>query len=221
MLEALLFDLDGTLLDTDPLHQAIWCEMLAPYGIVVDDALYRQRFSGRLNPQILAELLPALPADEALALAEAKEARFRERAGELRPLAGLGALLDWSDSVGLKRALVSNAPRANAEFMLQVLGVAERFPLVVLGEELPRAKPDPLPYRTALDRLGARAAHSLAFEDSPSGIRSATGAGLSTVALATTQSEETLKALGATLVIADFEAPALWTLLGSNAPTER
>jgi beta-phosphoglucomutase len=221
MLEALLFDLDGTLLDTDPLHQAIWGEMLAPYGIIVDDALYRQRFSGRLNPQILAELLPALPAAEALALAEAKEAHFRERAGELRPLAGLGALLDWSDSVGLKRALVSNAPRANAEFMLQVLGVAERFPLVVLGEQLPRAKPDPLPYRTALDRLGTRAAHSLAFEDSPAGIRSATGAGLSTVAMATTQSEETLKALGATLVIADFTAPALWTLLGGNAPTER
>ena len=57
MLKAVLFDLDGTLADTDPLHLLAWREVLAPYGLKVDPAFYRERISGRLNPEIVRDLL--------------------------------------------------------------------------------------------------------------------------------------------------------------------
>ena len=79
MLKALLFDLDGTLADTDPLHLLAWREVLAPYGLEVNEDLYRKRISGRLNPEIVKDLL-GLEGEEARRLIEAKEARFRELA---------------------------------------------------------------------------------------------------------------------------------------------
>jgi phosphoglycolate phosphatase-like HAD superfamily hydrolase len=57
---ALLFDLDGTLVDSDPMHERTWAEFLKPRGVAVDAALYRTRFSGRLNPEIVTEFLPQL-----------------------------------------------------------------------------------------------------------------------------------------------------------------
>lgn len=213
MLEALLFDLDGTLVDTDPAHLRVWQEVLAPYGIAIDEEIYRTRFSGRLNPEILREFLPEMAPDRIQILADAKEARFREVGVDLQPIAGCLGLLDWCDALQLKRALVSNAPRQNAEFMLKVLGLSDRFPLVVLGEELPRAKPDPLPYRIALKSLGVCAAAALAFEDSPSGMRSAVAAGIRTVAVASTQPRAVLAELGATLIVDNYTETKLWDLL--------
>lgn len=213
MLEALLFDLDGTLVDTDPVHRRVWQEFLAPYGIAVDETLYRTRFSGRLNPEILREFLPDMPAEGIVMLAEAKEARFREVGVDLKPIAGCVDLLDWCDALRIKRALVSNAPRRNAEFMLEVLGLSERFPLVVLGEALPRAKPDPLPYLSALESLGVCASAALAFEDSPSGMHSAVAAGIRTVAVASTQPRAVLAELGAVLIVDDYTETKLWDLI--------
>ena len=77
----------------------------------------------------------------------------------------------------MKRAVVTNAPRANAEKVLAALGLAQRLPILVIGAELARSKPDPLPYLTALERTGAGAAHSVAFEDSLSGVRAASPPG--------------------------------------------
>ena len=94
---------------------------------------------------------------------------------------GALALLDFADRRGLKRAVVTNAPRANAEKVLAALGIDGRLPIVVIGGELARSKPDPLPYLTALERTGARAEHSVAFEDSLSGVRAAVAAGLAVV----------------------------------------
>jgi len=92
---------------------------------------------------------------------------------------------------------------------------------VLVAEELPRAKPDPLPYLTGLERLDARADSGLAFEDSIPGLTAAVKAGIFTVGLATSQSRETLLAAGAHLVIEDFNDPLLWQqierMLGATA----
>lgn len=210
MLKALLFDLDGTLTNTDPIHFATWQDVMKPHGLKIDRDFYDKNFSGRLNAAIVANLLPHLSPAEGEQLSRDKEAEFRHRAaGELQPLAGLTELLNWANTQQLRQAVVTNAPVENAEFMLQVLGLQHQFETVVIAEQLERGKPDPLPYQTALDRLGVSAKSAVAFEDSPSGIRSAIGAEILTVGIASTHAADDLYAVGASLVVKDFADPKL------------
>lgn len=214
MLQALLFDLDGTLANTDPIHFSTWKDELKPYGLDIDREFYDANFSGRLNAAIVAQLLPQLSVSEGEALSDRKEAEFRRRAaGELHPLTGLMDVLRWANAQQLKQAVVTNAPVANAEFMLQVLQLDSHFQTVVIAEQLERGKPDPLPYQVALQRLGVSAQSAVAFEDSPSGIRSAVAAGVLTVGIASTHAPPELYAVGAKLVVNDFAAPELNELL--------
>ncbi|MDX2098502.1 MAG: HAD-IA family hydrolase [Leptolyngbyaceae cyanobacterium bins.59] len=218
MLEAVLFDLDGTIAHSDPVHYATWRDILKNYDLEIDLALYEAHFSGRLNAAIIQDLLPHLSPAQGETLAQYKEAEFRQRAiQDLKPMTGFLDLLAAVEVRSLKRAVVTNAPVENAHFMLKTLGLAERLPIVILGEALERGKPDPLPYQVALERLGVDAASTIAFEDSPSGVRSAVGAGIKTVGIASTQPPEVLYGLGATLVIADFTDPQLTALLKTDA----
>lgn len=217
MLAALLFDLDGTLANTDPIHMQAWREELAPHGLQIDEPFYRANISGRLNPHIVADLLPELDEGEASSLIERKEARFRDSAARLERLAGLDDLLRWAGDRGLDIALVTNAPADNARFMLSALGLSDTFPLVVLGADAPPGKPDPAPYRKALERLGVPGTDALAFEDSEAGVRSASGAGIEVVGVATTHPAEALHRVGAHLVVPDFEDERLWSRLRERA----
>ena len=93
------------------------------------------------------------------------------------------------------------------------MGFAERLPIQIIGAELARAKPDPLPYLTGLEKTGAVAAHSVAFEDSLSGLRAALGAGLAVVGMTTTLDEATLMRAGATIAVADFTDARIFELI--------
>jgi HAD superfamily hydrolase (TIGR01509 family) len=206
---ALLFDLDGTLAETDSLHLTTWVDGLRPYGIEVNEEFYRERISGRSNSKIVEDLLPHLSAEEGKELTDAKEASFRERAGKLEPLPGLLDFMEEGKSRGLSLALVTNAPEENVEAILLALELREFFDEVVLSDEVGSVKPDPAPYKTALDKLGVSPEEALAFEDSTSGIASAVGAGIPTVGIASTQAPETLKDVGAFMVAEDFTDPEL------------
>jgi HAD superfamily hydrolase (TIGR01509 family) len=206
---ALLFDLDGTLAETDSLHLPTWVDVLSPYGVEVNEAFYRESISGRSTSKIVEDLLPDLPAEEGRKLADAKEASFRERARELEPLPGLLDFMEEAKNRGRSLALVTNAPEENVEAILLALELGEFFDEVVLSDEVGPVKPDPAPYRAALDKLGVAPEEALAFEDSPSGIASAVGAGIPTVGIASTQAPETLLQAGAFTVARDFTDPEL------------
>jgi HAD superfamily hydrolase (TIGR01509 family) len=215
MLKALLFDIDGTLVETDTLHYEIWRKVLAEEGLKIDGAAYKQKISGRLNPDIVGDLLPHLSLEHQTAFAEHKEAVFREQA-ELQPLDGLLACLSWASDRQLICAVVSNAPQKNAEFMLKALNIASAFSLVVLGGDLPHGKPHPLPYQEALRLLNLDPEETIAFEDSPSGIQSAVTAGIPVVGIASTHVPEDLKTLGAAIVVKDFAEPLLMEWLNQK-----
>jgi HAD superfamily hydrolase (TIGR01509 family) len=210
---ALLFDLDGTLIDSDGAHLRAFQRVFAARGIALDKKTYDKRIQGAENAAIGRDFLPHLSAAEQAATLAAKEARYRDDLGEVEPIAGVEAMLDFAAAKGLKCALVTNAPRANIEKVLVALGLAKRLTQWVIGAELARAKPDPLPYQTALARLGAEAGRSVAFEDSPSGLRSAKGAGLMVVGLTTTLPADKLLAAGAEIAVADFTDPRIRPLI--------
>lgn len=219
MTAALLFDLDGTLVDSDAAHLRAFQRVFAAHGVAVDRQSYFRSIHGSDNSAIGRDFLPHLSEAERAATLAAKEARYRHDLGSIEPIAGVGALLDFAATWSLRCAVVTNAPRANVEAVLGALGLAARLPVWVIGVELPRAKPDPLPYQTALMRLGAEAGRSIAFEDSLSGLRSALGAGLMVVGLTTTLAADKLLAAGAEIAVADFADPRILPLIEARRAT--
>jgi beta-phosphoglucomutase len=213
MLNALIFDMDGTLVHSDPVHLEAFAEVLKPEGVAIDEEIYRSTIIGRTNEAIFASLLPHLPVEKHEAYADEKEATFRRMASNLKPLEGLLDLLDWAERRDVRIALVTNAPRLNADHMLDVLGLAERFPVQITIEQVERGKPDPLPYLTALERLGIKAEEAVAFEDSPSGMRAAKAAGLFSFGVLTGLSADEMREIGADGAIMTFRDPALWEVL--------
>ena len=215
MLKAVLFDLDGTLANTDPIHFQIWQELLVPYGMTIDQEFYDRRISGRLNIDIVQDLLPQLSPDDGVAFSDNKEAQFLATAADqLQRMPGLTDFLHHIERRGYAAALVTNAPRPNAEFMLKTLALNGVFQPVIIADDLPKGKPDPLPYQTALDILGIVSDEAIVFEDSPSGVRAAIAAGITTIGMTSTHSDTALRQLGAEFTIADFTDSRLLTYLG-------
>ncbi|MGC0151972.1 HAD family hydrolase [Chromobacterium vaccinii] len=210
---ALLLDLDGTLANSNPLHYQAFSTLLAENGKTLTPELYHRDIVGGSNAGIMRALFPERDQATHRAMAERKEALFRASVTTLEPTPGTHELFAWAQRRGFPIAVVTNAPRANAELMLERLGLASQVAALVIGEELAAAKPDPLPYLTGLARVSARADRACAFEDSPSGIRAARAAGLPTFALRSALPAESLLAAGADAVIDDFAAPELWRWL--------
>lgn len=209
MTASLLFDLDGTIVETDHLHFEAFRSVFTPYGVDIDWQGYLARIMGRNNADIAADLLPHLPVSEHADIMDRKEAAYRDRLHEIESASGLLALLDWADAERIPCAVVTNAPRLNADAVLAMLDIRHRFKVLVIGPELPHAKPHPLPYLTALEALGGEASRSVGFEDSRSGIAAAAAAGLGVVGLTSSLEAGALAAAGAHVAGRDFSDPAV------------
>ena len=213
---ALLFDIDGTLANTDPLHLEAFNQVLGPRGHVFDHARFSRELQGFANVSIGDRFLPDETPERRAAILAEKEAIFRDLvAGQIEPLPGLMALLDRADAAGVPMVAVTNAPRLNAELLLSGLGITERFKAIVIGDELPHGKPHPLPYQEGLRFVGASAAASVAFEDSRSGVQSAAAAGIPTIGIRTSLSHADLVGAGAIASASAFDDPDLLVCLAA------
>ncbi|CAD5174751.1 unnamed protein product [Musa acuminata subsp. malaccensis] len=214
-LEAILFDIDGTLCDSDPIHYCAFREMLQQIGfndgVPITEDFYVDNISGNHNDDIARSLFPGWDEEATTKLLDDKEAMYRRMAPEkLQAVDGLHKLCKWIEGRGLKRAAVTNAPRANAQLMISLLGLTDFFQLIVVGSECDRPKPYPDPYLKALKDLGASPNHTFVFEDSASGIEAAVAAAMPVLGLTTRNPEQLLMDAGATFLIKNFEDPKLW-----------
>lgn len=212
---ALLFDLDGTLVDSDPLHHAAFADLLAERGRELTIEEYRSSIMGLHNPDLLERMFPG----EDISILDRKEAMFRERlADSVDPIPGIHELLDWAEAQDAGVAVVTNAPRDNAAAMLAATSLTHRLPTVILGDECARAKPYPDPYQEAMRRLGVTPSRSVAFEDSRSGLRAARASGAHVFGIMSGLTRDELTGAGAHEAIPDFTAPALWAYLETLTP---
>jgi beta-phosphoglucomutase len=216
---SLLFDLDGTLVNTDALHFRAFQVLLGELGRSITLETYQSRIMGATNDVIMREFFPDVPQSRHQQLADRKEALFRASVSRLEPTAGTLELFDWAHTRRVGIAVVTNAPRANAELMLNGLGLADRIDTLVIADELAHGKPHPLPYLTGLERLGGDAQRAVAFEDSLSGIRAASAAKIYTFGMRTALPAQTLLDAGANDVIDDFTAASLWRMLDDAVQT--
>ncbi len=222
MLRAFLFDFDGTIADTEPLHHAALAEVLGRYGMVLPRAVYDEHYLSRTDRDCLVrateeyrrpDLRPRL--DELFR--EKIEAMDRLLREPVSLCPGVRAFLDRAASVG-PLAVVTGAVRHEVEGVLEREGLRRFFLAVVAAEDIAHGKPDPEGYRTGLRRLRRMLpdldpGECLAIEDAPSGVLSAQRAGMR--ALGLTHSLPAERLAGADLVAAcyaEVEWGRLWRL---------
>jgi beta-phosphoglucomutase len=186
---ALIFDLDGVVVDTMPAHTLAWQRYLERLGRPREDVT--NRMHGRRNDEIVRELIGAdLPSGAVFEHGAAKERLFREMMapqlmGRLVP--GVGEFLARAAAgrVPAPVALATNAEPANVTFLLDGTGLSRWFRVVANGTHVKHAKPAPDIYLFAAERLGTEPRNCIVFEDSPVGVAAARAAGMRVAGIAT------------------------------------
>lgn len=180
---ALVFDLDGVVVDSMPVHALAWQRYLKELGISGGEIAHRMH--GRRNDEIVQEFLGgSADAETVRRHGAAKERVFREMMrGQLRDRLVPG-IADFLSSVAdAPIALATNAERANADFVLDGAGLRRFFRTIVDGSEVEHPKPAPDVYRLAASRLGVAPENCIVFEDSPVGVSAARAAGARVVGI--------------------------------------
>lgn len=210
---AFIFDLDGVLIHSMPLHVLAWQEYLAGLGIRVEDL--EQRMHGGRNAELVTDLIGSgLAQDVIFQHGAAKEQLWREmvlRNGiEEYRIPGLIEFLERHKSV--PKAVASNAEPQNIDFVLDHYSLRRFFPIAVNGLEVSRPKPFPDVYLEAARRLGADPRDCVVFEDSPTGLQAGIEAGMRVVGIETTSKELERAAVQ----VEDFRDPRLETWLAKQ-----
>ena len=203
---AVLFDLDGTLIDNMQFHIAAWIETGRELGCELTAEQVMRDFAGRRNEEILPVVAGRpLTAQEIARLAHEKEARYRALyAPHLALHAGADELLLQLQAAGIAIGIASAAPRDNRELVLGALGLWSRLGAVVGAEEVARGKPAPDLFLEAARRLAIAPEHTLVFEDARLGVQAARAAGMRVCGITTGEPAEALLAAGALAACSDF-----------------
>ena len=200
---ALLFDLDGTLVDSEPLHRARYRAWFALRGWPYDDAVAAQ-FTGRRADDVFRTVDgPWRGQDPDALLAEI--VALRPHRFPPQPVAGAVGALAWARASGIRLALVTSATTRWVAEALDQLGGVDAFDTTVTRDDVARGKPDPACYALACARLGVDPGASAACEDAPDGVRSAAAAGVGVVIGVTTSFRaQALRDAGATSTVPDL-----------------
>jgi len=179
---AVLWDLDGTLIDSEQYHWLAWRDTMAREGVPLTHAEFLKTF-GLRNDAIIPQWIPGASAEQIERIAGAKEQLYRRlvREGGLVPLPGA---VEWTERLsagGWLQAIASSAPRENIDAVLAVTGLGFVFQTIVSAEDVALGKPDPQVFLTAAARLGSAPSRSIVLEDAPAGIEAARRAGMPSI----------------------------------------
>ncbi len=182
---AVLWDLDGTLVDSERDHWLAWRDTMAAENVPLTFAQFRATFGWR-NDAILRHWLgDDVDAVRMARIGDAKEELYRQlvRTGGLAPLPGAAEWVRRLDGEGWAQAVASSAPRLNIEVVMEAIGLAEMFQATVSAEDVERGKPDPGVFLTAAARVGVPPECSIVVEDAAAGIQAAVRAGMRSIAV--------------------------------------
>jgi len=183
---AVLWDMDGVLVDTGEFHYLTWKEMLELNGIPFSRQDFQHTF-GMNNGQVVTCVLGHPPDPELLKeISDRKEENFREMVreqAEINP--GVRALLEQLHDAGIKQAIASSAPQENIDQVVDKLKIRGFFSAMVSGDCLP-SKPDPTVFRLAAQELGVSPGNCIVVEDAKAGVDAARRAGMKCIAVAAT-----------------------------------
>lgn len=192
-MNAVIFDIDGVLIDSFQAHFKSWKKMGSEYNKIVTETMFVETF-GRTSREVIREWWgDTLPIYQAASMNERKEKIYRDILKENFPL--MDGAMDLIDSIhqsGFAMAIGSSGPPLNVELVLKTLDPLSRFSAVVSGADVNLGKPDPQVFQVAADRLGINPKSCAVIEDSPAGIAAAVAAGMTSIALVGTVSADVL-----------------------------
>jgi beta-phosphoglucomutase len=180
---AALWDMDGTLIDSEEYHWRAWRDTMAREGVPITHEHFLATF-GQRNDAILPHWLGTdAPAERIARVGDAKEALYRElleREG-IAPLAGAAQWIARLKAAGWRQAIASSAPRLNVEAILHALHFDGAIQAITASEDVHRGKPDPEVFLVAAAKLGVEPARCVVVEDAPAGVEAARRAGMRSI----------------------------------------
>jgi HAD superfamily hydrolase (TIGR01509 family) len=183
-IQAILFDLDGLMVDSEPHSLSSWHAVLSSRGVILDQAVSERMFGLRQleAARLLIEVYGLT--DQPLVLAREKEAyQLQHLDGQIKPMPGLYELLDEIDRRKLRMAVASSGVRPYVSAVLQTIGLTERFPAIVSGDDVLNGKPAPDIFLAAARVVQTEPPYCLVLEDAPAGVQAAKAAGMRCVAV--------------------------------------
>ena len=179
MIKAILFDLDGLMVDSEPHSLASWEAVLHERGVTLDqltiDSILGLRIDATARTLIdkyhLSDSVPDLSAAKTVY-------QIAHLADNVKPMPGLLELLDEIDQRGLKKAVASSGVRPYVEAVLRVNGLLDRFSVIITGDQVAHGKPAPDVFLAAARALNVEPSHCLVLEDAPAGVQAAQSAGM-------------------------------------------
>jgi beta-phosphoglucomutase family hydrolase len=206
--DAVIWDVDGTLVDTAELHFQAWAELCQSLGRPFSRADFAATF-GRRNPEIFHHLFGDRFSDKEMDdLGFRKEELYRAAARHgVQLLPGARSLLQGLQNAGLRQAIGSSAPLANIELILELTDSARFFDAISSAENTQRGKPDPQVFLVAAEKLRVTPGRCVVMEDAVAGVQAARAGGMKCVAVSFVghHPEEKLREAGADLVVASLE----------------
>ena len=193
--KAVIWDLDGVIVDTIPYHLKAWRQLFSKRGkqdLAKRD--FREIFGQRNDDTIKKVFGKKIPPQELAALSEEKEEYFRRqiKKGKIKPMPGVLELLASLREGGFHQALVSSAPMENITFLLSSLGINKDFEAIIASEDVSRGKPEPEGFLLAARKLNVAEGRCVAIEDTVAGIKAAKRAGMGCLAITGTYEREDL-----------------------------
>ena len=207
MLKAIIFDLDGTLVDSLPYHHESWRIFFKNNNIEENDfnEIYRNYKGGGTLELMSSVFGDTYTKDELEKMSDDKEVIFRDiYRSKIFPINGLRKFLDNLKKNNILLSIGSNAIRKNVLMTIEELGITNYFSSIICGDEVSKGKPDPEMYIKTLSNLNVNKNECIIFEDSIEGITAAKNANIKAIGVTSSQSSETLKSVGAFKTIEDY-----------------
>jgi beta-phosphoglucomutase len=209
---AVIFDMDGVLVDSGACHREAWKALLSELGVAPAPDFWRLTIGRPSHEAVCVLLGRELPEGEARALSRRKQQHYlRIATSGLPAVPGVARFVQDLREQGVPRAVATSARRSDVDQMLGGIALLDRFDAIVTAEMVRRGKPDPEVYLLAAQALGVEPPGCLVFEDSLVGVHAARTAGMRVIGLATSHTEDELVAAGAERAMPSFETSS-WPL---------
>ena len=227
MLQGIIFDMDGVLIDSHPVHRHAWRQFLSTVGKDVREEELDFILEGRRREEILRYFFGELPDTALVEYGHRKDRFFEENFREVRLIPGIRPFLDALETAGVQTAIATSASSSRTWGTLQRLNLDKKFATVVTGDDVTIGKPDPAVYQLASRRMNITAQEILVLEDAPCGVQAAKSAGMRCVGVAHRGRADSLLRAGADHVISHFldlsveKVIQLWIRINDNNPRSR
>ena len=203
-IQAVVFDMDGVLIDSHPTHRAAWHEFFTSLGLQPSTEELSFILDGQTRTEILRHFLGNLPEKELESYGRRKDEIFRSMEPAICPVRGVMKFIRHLRQSGISIAVATSASEIRTLSTIERLGLSDCFESIITASDVSAGKPDPMVYGLACERLGAAPGKSLAFDDALAGIASALGAGMRCIGVASDGAARRLLRAGAERVISDF-----------------